>query len=83
MLKQSKPFFLFYWLDSASHITIKLYNVALEPVAVIEEEKDKGWQTTMWNTSYVAPGIYIYRIEAVSRDGRKKAFPVKKIAIIK
>lgn len=73
-----------YYLEEPSMVTIKVYNIALELVAEIEEEKDAGWGKTVWDISKVAQGVLIYQIQAKSNlSGKTHKFPIKKLAIIK
>jgi hypothetical protein len=73
-----------YWLHSPSNVTIRVYNIALELIATIEEDKEEGFQKTIWDISQVAQGVCFYKIEAkCKRTGRRIEFPIKKLAIIK
>jgi len=72
-----------YWLTQPGAVTIRVYNIALEPIAIIEEEKPGGWQKTVWDISRVAQGVCLYKIEVKSKTGEKKSFPTKKLAIVK
>lgn len=73
-----------YFLKSPSLVKIRVYNIALELVAEIEEEKEAGYQRTIWDISRVAQGVYMYQIEArVKATGEKIEFPIKKLAIVK
>ncbi len=72
-----------YYLEEPSHISIKVYNVALNLIAQIEEDKDSSWQKTVWNIKSVAQGILIYQVEARGQSGKTIKFPIKKLAIIK
>jgi|GEM_PF-5789686 len=73
-----------YWLPSPSNVTIEVYNVALELIAVISEDKESGFQRTVWDISKVAQGVCFYKISAkCKRTGRKIEFPIKKLAIVK
>jgi len=67
-----------YNLEAPGKVKIKIYNIIGELIDELEEYKLQGVQTTSWNISNIASGIYLYRIES----GKSK-FKLKKLGIIK
>jgi hypothetical protein len=54
-----------YTVPYATHVSLKVYDILGREIAVlIDEIKDPGDYTVMWNGSDAASGVYFYRIDA-------------------
>lgn len=71
-----------YYLGDKADVTVEIYNVAGELVAVLERrDSPAGIASEIeWDVSRVASGVYIWRIEARSASGVKSL--KKKLAVI-
>ncbi|HUB62000.1 MAG TPA: T9SS type A sorting domain-containing protein [Puia sp.] len=59
-----------YTLSSDSHVILQVYNGTGRPVTtLVDEDETAGPHTLSFNASRLAPGLYPYRITAVSPQG--------------
>jgi len=75
-----------YDLPEESYVTLKVYNLLGQEVAVLVDEfQDAGYKSVEWNAGYFSSGVYIYRIIAkeLSANSRKQFMDVKKMLVIK
>lgn len=74
----------FYYLaDGPGKAQIEIYNVVGEKVAMLEVPvAAAGYQTTRWDISHLAPGVYVYKAKLQSARGVKKS-NVYKLSVIK
>ena len=67
-----------YALPEASRVSIVVYNLQGEEVArLIDNVQSAGNYSTIWNTSNVTSGVYIYRLQAGSFVQTKKMILMK------
>jgi hypothetical protein len=67
-----------YAVPIKSNVLIKIYNIVGEEVAkLVNEEKDQGWYSLVFESSGLASGIYIYRMQAGTYVNTKKMILVK------
>ncbi|MBI1939727.1 MAG: T9SS type A sorting domain-containing protein [Ignavibacteriales bacterium] len=67
-----------YSLPKASHVTIKLYDILGNEVAVIENEfKNAGYYKVSFDGSKLASGVYIYRMISNNYSSSKKLILLK------
>ena len=67
-----------YQLEEANHVTLEVYNLLGERVAVLADEmQEAGYKSVNWDASSLASGIYFYRMTA----GRFER--VKKMTLLK
>jgi hypothetical protein len=60
-------------LAKQEYVTLKIYNLTGELVAVLlEEQQPAGTHRVYWNASAIASGVYMYRLQAGSFVQSKK-----------
>ena len=74
-----------YELPVESHITIRVYNVMGQEVAtLVDGVQGSGLRQAEWSGTNVPSGVYYYRIEATSVEGRDLLFTeVKRMLLVK
>jgi hypothetical protein len=72
-----------FWLDNEATALVRVYNQAGELVWDQERSFSGGYQKQIWAVDGVAPGVYLFRVTARTRDGSVKSFPTGKLTIIK
>jgi len=61
-----------YQLSANSRVTLKVYDALGREVAgLVDGQQTKGEHAVIFNASRYASGVYFYRIEAVSNDGKR------------
>ncbi len=76
-------------LPVASRVSLKIYNIlGQEVVTLIDRTLEGGFHEAVWRglnkyNQSVASGIYIYRITAVSADGKDKFTQTRKMVLLK
>ena len=76
-------------LPVASRVSLKVYNIlGQEVTTLIDRSLDGGFHQAVWNglnkyNQSVASGIYIYRLTAVSADGKDKFTQTRKMILLK
>lgn len=67
-----------YAVPKASDVRLNIYNILGRKVAVlVDEHKEAGYHTAVWNVNEVSSGMYFYRLES---DGYAKT---KKMLLLK
>lgn len=67
-----------YQVPTASHVSLKIYDVVGREVAVlVDEQKDAGQYTALFDASKLSSGVYFYRLGAESFLGAKKMVLMK------
>jgi len=67
-----------YAVPQKSNVLIKIYNIAGEEVSLlVNEEKDQGWYSIRFNSTSLASGIYIYRMQAGNYISTRKMMLIK------
>lgn len=62
-----------YQLPTASHVTLKVYNVLGQEVAVlVNAMQEAGFQVVEWDAEMYPSGVYFYRMQAGSFIQTKK-----------
>ncbi|MBI5464508.1 MAG: T9SS type A sorting domain-containing protein, partial [Ignavibacteriales bacterium] len=74
-----------FQLPVSSYVTLKVYNVLGQEVAVVVDEiQDAGFRSVKWDASGVASGLNFYRLEATSVDDPSKIFrQVRRMSLLK
>jgi hypothetical protein len=74
-----------YALPENSYVHLTIYNMLGQVIAtLVDESKEAGYQTTVWNASKVASGLYFYRLDATSvSDPMKQFSQTRKMVLIK
>lgn len=76
-------------LPVASRVSLKVYNILGQEIAtLVDRTMDGGFHQAVWNglnkyNQSVASGIYIYRLTAVSSDGKEKFTQTRKMILLK
>ena len=72
-----------YYVDRDAHINIKIFDLAGDFVAEINDEAQGGMDNeTVWNVGDIQSGVYLARIEAVCGCGKTEQAVIK-IAVVK
>jgi hypothetical protein len=67
-----------YAVPIRSNVLIKIYNIVGEEVAkLVNEEKEQGWYSLVFESSGLASGIYIYRMQAGNYISTRKMTLIK------
>lgn len=67
-----------YQLPVDAHVSIKVYNLLGEQVAVlVDRHESAGYKSVQFNANNLSNGVYYYRLEAGSYTGIKKMVLVK------
>jgi len=76
---------ILYQLPVDSKVSLKIYNLLGQVVAVLSDETQQaGFRSATWTATAVASGIYFYRLEAVSLTEPGRIFTqVKKAVLVK
>jgi hypothetical protein len=74
-----------YELPTDSKVSLKVYNVLGQVVAVlVDEVQAANYKSVEWNTSAVSSSVYFYKLEATSVANPSKSFTqVKKMILLK
>lgn len=71
-------------------MTLSIYNILGEEVVTLikNEFQNAGYHSQLWNSldkyaSQVSSGVYFYRLEAASVDGKGNYVEVKKMILLK
>jgi M6 family metalloprotease-like protein len=72
-----------YYVDKDAHINIKIFDLAGDFVAELNDEAQGGMDNeTVWNVGDIQSGVYLARIEAVCDCGNTEQAVIK-IAVVK
>jgi M6 family metalloprotease-like protein len=72
-----------YYVDRDAHISIKIFDLAGDFVAELNDEAQGGMDNeTVWNVGNIQSGVYLARIEAVCDCGNTEQAVIK-IAVVK
>lgn len=75
--------FIRYYVSEESRINIKIFDLAGSFVAEMNDLATAGMDNeTLWDVSNIQSGVYLARIEAVSKSGKSES-QVIKIAVVK
>ena len=75
--------FIRYYVSEDSKINIKIFDLAGDYVAELNNEAYGGMDNeTIWDVSGIQSGVYLARIEAVSNSGKTESTIIK-IAVVK
>ena len=67
-----------------SRIKIEIYNSIGQLVEVLaDESRAPGYYKVIWNAKQYASGVYIYRVSAVSIDGKNKFNDTRRMTLVK
>ena len=67
-----------YQLPQAAFVNISIYNVAGQLVeTLVDEDKNAGYYSVLWNSTGVSSGLYFYRIQAGEYTETKKSLILK------
>ncbi len=73
-----------YKIAEKSFVTIKVYDLlGREAAGLVSEEKNPGLYKVVFNGSNLSSGIYFYKLNAVSGDGKMAYQAVRKLMLIK
>jgi hypothetical protein len=73
-----------YGIPSDSRVTIKVINiVGQEVTTLINSTQSSGYHEINFNAGNLASGIYLYRISAISLDGKTNFVETKKLILMK
>ena len=74
-----------YSLPSSARVTISVYDVNGRKVSTLVsgQQKNAGEHELTFDAGNLASGIYLYRISAISNDGRNSFSDIKKMTLIK
>lgn len=74
-----------YSLPSSAQVTISVYDVNGRKVSTLisGEQKNAGEHQLTFDAANLASGIYLYRISAISNNGRSSFSDIKKMTLIK
>ena len=73
-----------YALPNESKVTIKIFNVLGETVAVLKNGIEKeGYYQVTWNAKDIASGVYFFELNAASTIDSKKYNEVRKMTLLK
>ncbi|HLF13577.1 MAG TPA: T9SS type A sorting domain-containing protein [Bacteroidota bacterium] len=67
-----------YELPKASHVSLKVFNVLGQEVAVlVEEMQETGFKSVEWDASKLPSGVYFYRLQTKDFVNTKKLLLIK------
>jgi len=73
-----------YSLPSESKVKLQIINLLGQEVAtLVNTTESAGYHKVIFNAGYLASGIYIYRISAISVDTKKEFVSTKKLMLLK
>ncbi len=74
-----------YSLPASARVTISVYDVNGRKVSTLVsgQQKNAGEHELTFDAGNLASGIYLYRISAISNDGRNSFSDIKKMTLIK
>lgn len=73
-----------YRMNGPGEVEIRIYNVAGEPAGTVRAvHAASGTGRLSWPLGNVAPGVYLYRLRLVYRDGGVYTGPVRKFVVVK
>jgi hypothetical protein len=73
-----------YGIPSDSRVTIKIINtIGQEVTTLINSTQSSGYHEVNFNAGNLASGIYLYRISAISLDGKSTFVDTKKLILMK
>lgn len=73
-----------YGLPEESNVTIKIYNLLGQEVAILENNiMNSGFHEVNWNASDLSSGIYIYSVSAKSTQSSRNSMAFKKMILVK
>jgi hypothetical protein len=74
-----------YQLPVDSRVTLKVYNMLGQVIAVLADEvQNAGTKSATWSAIDIASGMYFYKLEAISLSDHGKSFiQVKKMMLLK
>lgn len=73
-----------YGLPYEAKVKIEVYNSIGQIVDVLEDAtKGPGYHKVSWNAGSMSSGVYLYRITAMSIDGRSQFAEVKRMVLMK
>ena len=74
-----------YQLPVQSHVTLRVFNVPGQQVAVlVDEMQEAGYKSVEWDAAGIPSGVYFYRLEAVSITNHTVSFyTVKKMLLLR
>ena len=76
--------FLVYGLPVESKVKIEIYNSIGQLVDnLVDETKGPGYYKVRWNAGRLASGVYIYRVSALSIDGKNKFTESRRMVLVK
>jgi hypothetical protein len=67
-----------YSLAEPSHVQLEIYNILGQRVAVlVDEAKNAGSHTHLWNANNIPSGVYFYRIIAGDFEDTRKMILIR------
>jgi hypothetical protein len=74
-----------YGLPVSSHVTLTVYNVVGQKVALlVDEDRPAGYHAVAFDGVHLASGVYLYRMSAEAVDGSAQGFTeVRKLTLLK
>lgn len=66
-----------YALPTASHVSLKIYNVLGQEIATVVDGYQSGYQTVYFDASKLSSGLYFYRLSAGKFTDTKKMMVIK------
>ena len=67
-----------YELPQQSHVTIKIYNILGQRVAILQDGiQPAGYHQLIWNTEDISSGVYFYRMQAGDYTESKKMILIR------
>ncbi|MCL5030394.1 MAG: T9SS type A sorting domain-containing protein [Bacteroidetes bacterium] len=73
-----------YSLPVDSKVRLIIYNLLGQQISeLVNESESSGYHSIKFNGEYLSSGIYLYKITAVSSDGKKEFSEMKKLILMK
>ncbi len=74
-----------YYLEKPGRAVFNIYNMSGEKVVKLEESKNEygTMVETIWNTTDLAAGIYIVKLQIIFKDGARRGFSTYRVAIVR
>ena len=73
-----------YDLPKHSRVTLDIYNILGQKiVTLVNDVQAAGFKSVKWEADAYSSGLYIYKLDAKSRDGNQKYNSIKKMILIK
>ena len=73
-----------YALPAESRVKVSIYNLLGQKVSdILNETQNPGYHSIKLNGQFLSSGVYLYKLSAVSIDGKKEFTEMKKLILLK